>query len=124
MELTREQITSIYETLWDCINFGDWKTWLEYFSDTCKFSNSAMEEEIRGKDSLTEIANTFPAIINVPEWFAIDGQRLVVSWQESPCGVAEELAYRGVSSFYFDSEGKISDYVGTFNMQDVVKAFS
>ncbi len=70
------------------------------------------------------VANTFPAIINVPEWFAIDGQRLVVSWQERPGGAAEELPYRGVSSFYFDNEGKISDYVGTFNMQDVAKAFS
>jgi len=122
--INREFINSVYEEIWRCINSGDWDKWLEYYSHNCKFTNSAMKEIIEGKSELHELAKTFPSVINTPEWHAIDGQRLVVSWKERPTGGAENLAYRGVSSFYFDSEGKISDYVGTFNMQEVAKAFS
>ena len=83
-----------------------------------------MQEGVEGKSNLRELTKTFPHIINAPKWFVIDGQRLVVSWQERPEGAPEDLAYRGVSSFYFDREEKACDYVGTFNMKDVAKAFS
>ena len=124
MSTTRESISSIYQDIWACINSGDWDQWLEYFSSNCRFTNSAMQEVIEGKNNLRELAKTFPPVINTPEWFAIDGHRLVVSWQERPKGAPEDVAYRGVSSFYFDREGKVSDYVGTFNMQEVARAFA
>ncbi len=122
--ITREIIKSIYEEMWHCINSGDWDKWLEYYSQNCTFLNSALDESVEGKRSLSDLAKTFPSVINTPDWFAIDDQRLVVSWRERPTGAAENLAYRGVSSFYFDSDGKISDYVGTFNMLEVAKAYS
>ena len=124
MAISRESITSIYEKLWRCINSADWEEWLEYFAHDCTFTNSAMNDVIEGKNRLRELAKSFPRVVNTPEWYAIDGQRLIVSWKERPPHAAENLAYRGVSSFCFDNEGKILDYVGTFNMQDVIKAFS
>ena len=124
MGLTRQEINAIYESLWSCINSGDWDKWLHYFSESCTFTNSAMAEVVKGKDSLEKLARTFPSVINQPEWFVIDGSRLVVSWMERTPEMSEELAYRGVSSFYFGSDGKIADYVGTFNMEDVTRAFS
>ena len=124
MGLKREAITAIYEGLWDCINSGNWDNWLDYFSESCTFTNSAMAEVVKGKNSLEKLARTFPNVINQPEWFVIDGSRLVVSWMERTPEMREELAYHGVSSFYFDSDGKIADYVGTFNMEDVTRAFS
>lgn len=124
MELTREEITEIYKSFWDCINSGNWNKWLDYFSESCMFTNSAMAEAVKGKDSLERLTETFPSVIDQPEWFVIDGPRLVVSWMERTPEMPEELAYRGVSSFVFGSDGKIADYVGTFNMQDVTKAFS
>jgi hypothetical protein len=122
--ITREFIKSIYEEMWHCINSGDWDKWLEYYSQNCTFLNSALDEPVEGKSSLRDLAKTFPSVINTPDWFAIDDQRLVVSWRERPTGAAENLAYRGVSSFHFDSDGKISDYVGTFNMLEAAKAYS
>ena len=124
MELTREEITAIYESFWECINSGNWDKWIDYFSESCTFTNSAMAEAINGKDSLEKLARTFPSVINQPEWFVIDGARLVVSWMERTPETPEELAYRGVSSFFFGSDGKIAVYVGTFNMEDVTRAFS
>jgi hypothetical protein len=124
MELTREEITTIYKNFWECINSGNWNEWLDYFSESCTFTNSAMTEVIKGRDSLEELAKTFPSVINNPDWFVIDGPRLVVSWMERTPEMPEELAYHGVSSFLFDSDGKIAEYVGTFNMEDVARAFS
>ena len=124
MAVLRETIERIYEEYWSCANAADWETLVEFFSDDCSFTNSAMEVVIEGKNSLRDLARTWPPVVNIPEWHAIDGNRLVVSWQERPKDAVEKASYRGVSSFLFDDEAKISEYVGTFNMQEVISAFT
>ena len=83
-----------------------------------------MKSVVNGKDQLQKVAESWPPVENVPEWHAIDGNRLIVSWRERPSKRENATPYRGVSSFLLNGNGEIRDYVGTFNMEDVVEAFS
>ena len=83
-----------------------------------------MDSVVRGRDQLQRVAESWPPVVNVPEWHAIDGNRLIVSWTERPAARENATPYRGVSSFHLNQEGKIENYVGTFNMEEVAKAFS
>ncbi len=124
MTISRETIESLYQDYWRCLNAANWDGLLDHFSSDCTFTNSAMQEIIEGKQKLQEIAATWPPVDNFPEWHAIDGSRLVVSWKEKPTGGEKTKFYRGISSFLINDEGKISDYVGTFNMHDVIEVFT
>ena len=122
--MDRETVESLFEGYWSLLNEADWIGLLEYFSEDCSFTNSAMDTVVSGKDQLKKVAESWPPVENIPDWHAIDGRRLVVSWKERPLGQDEATPYRGVSSFLLDDQGKIKDYAGTFNMQEVIAAFS
>ena len=124
MAISRETVESLYQDYWSCLNAANWAGLIEHFSSECTFTNSAMQEVIKGKSQLQEVAATWPPVDNFPDWHAIDGSRLVVGWKEKPSGGEKALAYRGISSFLINDEGKISDYVGTFNMQEVIRAYA
>lgn len=122
--MERESIESLFEGYWSLLNQADWGGLLDYFAENCSFTNSAMDSVVNGKVQLKKVAESWPPVENVPDWHAIDGNRLIVSWKERPAGQEAATPYRGVSSFLLDDEGKISDYVGTFNMQEVIAAYS
>ena len=122
--MDRKTVESLFEGYWSLLNEADWICLLDYFSEDCSFTNSAMDSVVSGKDQLKKVAESWPAVENIPDWHSIDGRRLVVSWKERPLGQDEATPYRGVSSFLLDDQGKIQDYVGTFNMQEVIAAFS
>ena len=121
--MDREYIESLYSSYWESLNEANWSNLLEYFSEECSFTNSAMDSVVNGKNQLRQVAESWPPVDNVPEWHAIDGNRLIVSWKERPAGRDSAVPYRGVSSFLINQDGKIETYVGTFNMAEVVKAY-
>ena len=70
--VSREQLLTSYESRWRRINAAEWSERLGYFSEDCRFSNSAMAGTLGGKAQLTEFANTLPDGVNIAEWHAID----------------------------------------------------
>jgi hypothetical protein len=113
----------MYQGYWTCLNTANRDGLLEYFSGERFFSNSAMQTVVQGKQELRKIAATWPPVVNVPDWHTIDGNRLVVSWKERPQDGLLATPYREASSFLLNDAGKITDYVGICNMQDVLEAF-
>ena len=122
--MDRKTVESLFEGYWSLLNEADWIGLLDYFSEDCSFTNSAMDTVVSGKDQLKKVADSWPPVETIPDGHAIDGRRLVVSRKERPLGQVAATPYRGVSSFLLDDKGKIKDYAGTFNMQEVIAAFS
>jgi hypothetical protein len=61
--------------------------------------------------------------VNRPEWAVIDGNRLVVGWNERQVSMADDAPpYRGISTFVFDDEGLVRDYEGMFDTAAVAAA--
>jgi hypothetical protein len=89
---------------------------VDLFAKDCTFINSLMKEPIKGREALRARAAQSPKIENRTEWVAIDGNRLVVGWNEREEGAADDApAYRGISTFVFGSDGLVRDYEGMFD---------
>jgi len=66
-----------------------------------------------------------PVIMNVTEWVAIDGNRLVVGWNERKEPMREDAApYRGISTFVFNDDGLVAAYEGMFDPAKVASALA
>ena len=53
--------------------------------------------------------------MNREEWRAIDGNRLVIGWNERRYDGPEDAIYRGISTFVFDDQGRVRTYEGMFD---------
>jgi len=102
---------------------GDTEAWAELFSKDCQFRTSFTPEPIIGRDSLRILAASWPKVFNQHEWYAIDGNRLVLGWNERLTSMAETTPpYRGMSTLVFDESGLICEYEGMFDTAAVISA--
>jgi nuclear transport factor 2 (NTF2) superfamily protein len=123
--VTREDIEGILGMLQEHMASGDMAAWTALFSGDCEFRNSAMTEPVIGRTALLALAESWPRVDNQQEWHAIDGNRLVVGWNERQESTKESARrYRGFSTFVFDESGLISNYEGMFDTAAVFAAMN
>ncbi len=123
MAVTRADVEALRGELRKQLGSGDMVAWTALFSDDCEFRNSAMSEAVTGRAALRAFAESWPRVDNQEEWYAIDGNRLVVGWNERQESMQESAPrYRGFSTFVFDESGLIRSYEGMFDTAAVFAA--
>jgi ketosteroid isomerase-like protein len=121
--VTRSEIESAFKKLGAPLAAGDIDGWCERFAPDCSFVNSQLTEPVIGREALRAMAREWPKVDNRPEWIAIDGNRVVMCWNE--CVVSEtgnSGRYRGISTFVFNEDGLIQGYEGMFDTAAVERA--
>ncbi len=102
---------------------GDWSGWADLFAEDGTFINSMLQEPIRGRDALRSLTASWPEVVNRVEWMVIDGNRLVIGWNERQAGMRSDApAYRGISTFVFNDDGLVASYEGMFDTAAVAAA--
>lgn len=123
MAIARKQLEDVYAEIRHVTDTCDWKRWPELFAEGATFVNSAMEEPVRGKEALRSLAAEFPTtLVNHAEWVALDGNRIVMGWNERMAPGAP--VYRGVSIFVIDDDGLATSYEGVFDPAVVAAAWA
>jgi hypothetical protein len=116
MGIDRSKIEAAYAEFRRLNDSGDWSRWADLFAEDATFINSALSEPIRGREALRRYVVQWPRVVNRPEWRAIDGNRLIVGWNERQEGMRPDApAYRGISTFVFDDDGLVTSYEGMFD---------
>jgi hypothetical protein len=103
---------------------GDWDAFVDCFAEDGCFMNSALAAPIEGREAIRAMAKAWPRVVNREEWRAIDGARLAIGWNEHRYDGPEDALYRGMSTFVFDTEGRILDYEGIFDPAKVAAAYA
>ena len=125
MAVTRADIEAVLGMLQKHMASGDIASWTALFSDDCEFRNSVMSKPVTGRTALRALAESWPRVDNQHEWYAIDGNRLVVGWNERQESMKESAPrYRGFSTFVFDESGLINSYEGMFDTAAVFSAMN
>ncbi len=125
MALDRTEIEAVLESFHELLANGDTDTWAELFSEDCQLRTSFTPEPIIGRDQLRVLANSWPKVFNQHEWYAIDGNRLVLGWNERLPSMKESTPpYRGMSTLVFDESGLICEYEGVFDTAAVIAALN
>ena len=89
--MTRSEVEGAFQKLGAPLAAGDIDGWCERFAPDCSFVNSQLTEPVIGREALRAMAREWPKVDNRPEWIAIDGNRVVMCWNE--CVVSEEMAW-------------------------------
>ncbi len=125
MALDRTEIESVIEAFHQRLANGDTDAWLELFSEDCEFRTSFAAEPIVGRAQLRALVESWPKVLNQQEWYAIDGNRLVLCWNERLPSMKDSApSYRGISTLVFDDSGLIREYEGVFDTAAVVAAIN
>ncbi len=124
MGMDRGKIEAAYAGLRRLTDIGDWNGWADLFAEDGTFVNSIHAEPICGREALRSVAvASWPRFENRVEWVAIDGNRLVVGWNERHGGMrADAPAYRGIVTIVFNDDGLIASHEGIFDTAAVVAA--
>ena len=77
---------------------GDWDAFVDCFAENGRFMNSALPAPIEGREA--------------------------IGWNERKYDGPEDALYRGMSTFVFDTEGRILDYEGIFDPAKVAAAYA
>lgn len=121
--LDRDAIMAIGEAFHDRLASGDTDSWIELFAEDCQFRTSFTPEPILGRSSLRALVDSWPKVLNQPEWHVVEGNRLVLGWNERLPSMSESApSYRGISTLLFDDAGLILEYDGVFDTAAVVAA--
>jgi ketosteroid isomerase-like protein len=124
MGIERGKIEAAYAEIRRLTEMGDWSGWADLFAEDGTFINSALKEAICGREALRSFFATWPSkVVNRPEWVVVDGNRLVVGWNERHNEMRSEApAYRGFQTFVFNDDGLIASYEGMFDTAAVAAA--
>ena len=123
MGIERAHIEAVFAKVREVNQGGDYNVLVDLFADDGTFVNSMLPAPIRGRDALRALVAQWPKVDNHPEWWAIDGNRLVFGWNERQEGMrADAPAYRGISTFVFDDDGLVMSYEGIFDTAEVAAA--
>ena len=123
MGIDRARIEAAYAEMRRINDSGDWSGFADLFAEEGTFVNAMLEEPLRGREALRGYATQWPKVVNRPEWIAIDGNRLVVGWNERQEGQrADRPAYRGISTWVFGDDGLVESYEGMFDPAAVAAA--
>ncbi len=122
--MNRGRIEAAYAEIRRLTDIGDWNGWADLFAEDGTFVNSQLEEPIRGREALRSFFAAWPyKVVNHPEWVVVDGNRLVVAWNERHSEMRTDApAYRGFSTFVFNDDGLIASYEGMFDTAAVAAA--
>ena len=125
MALSREEIGAVAEAFHDRLSRGDTDSWVELFSEDCRFLTSFTPEPIVGRSALQALIASWPKVLNQEEWRVIEGNRLVLGWNERLPSMTESApSYRGMSTLVFNDAGLIVEYEGVFDTAAVVAALN
>lgn len=102
---------------------GDWDAFVDCFAEDGRFMNSALPAPLEGRETIRTFAKSWPRVVNIEEWRAIDAGRFAIGWNERHVDSPPEDIYRGISTFGFDAEGRIVDYEGVFDPATVAAAY-
>jgi hypothetical protein len=123
MGIDRERIEAAHAEFRRVADSGDWSGFADLFAEDGSFVNSMLKEPIRGREAVRRFASGFPKVVNRPEWVVIDGNRLVLGWNERQESMrADAPAYRGFSTFVFNDDGLVASYEGMFDTAAVQAA--
>ena len=123
MGIEHGKIEAAYAEIRRLTDIGDWNGWADLFAEDGTFVNSMLAEPICGRAALRSFAASWPKFENRAEWVAIDGNRLVLGWNERQEGMRSDApAYRGFSTFVFNDDGLIASYEGMFDTAAVAAA--
>jgi hypothetical protein len=116
MGIERAQIEATFTKIREVNDGGDYNKFVDLFAEDGTFINSALPAPVQGREALRRLVAQWPKVENRPEWWAIDGNRLVFGWNERQEGMrADAPAYRGISTYVFDDNGLVRSYEGTFD---------
>ena len=123
MGIERSAIEAAFAEMRRLMEIGDLVTWADLFAEDGTFINSMLSEPICGREAMRSLAASWPKVDNRIEWVAIDGNRLVIGWNERQGGMrADAPAYRGFSTFVFNDDGLVASYEGMFDTAAVAAA--
>ena len=125
MAPSRSEMLAVVEAFHERMAKGETEAWAELFSEDCQFRTSFTPDPIVGRDQLRADSASWPKVFNQHEWYAIDGNRLVLGWNERLASMGESApGHRGISTLVFAEDGLIREYEGMFDTAAVVAAIS
>jgi hypothetical protein len=123
---SRETIEATIAKMDEFSAAGDMRSWAGFFSENATFTNSALPEPVIGRDAIIAMTDHWPRIENEIEWRVIEDFRMVIGWWEHQ--LLEDGGttgwYRGISTFVFDTEGKVKEYEGVFDLMALQAAMA
>ena len=123
MGIERAQIEAIFAKIREVGVHGDYNKLVDLFAEDGTFLNSMLPAPLQGREALRRMVAEWPPVDNRPEWWAIDGNRLIFGWNERQEGMgADAPAYRGISTYVFDDDGLVKSYEGMFDTAAVAAA--
>jgi len=124
MGIERGKIEAAYAEIRRLTEMGDWSAWADLFAEDGTYINSMLKEPICGREALRKFFVAWPSkVVNRPEWVVVDGNRLVVDWNERHNEMrADAPAYRGFQTFVFNDDGLIASYECMFDTAAVAAA--
>lgn len=125
MALSREKIAAVAEAFHDRLAIGDTDSWLELFCEDCRFRTSFTPQAVVGRSELRALIASWPKVLNQEEWRVVEGNRLVLGWNERLPSMKESTpSYRGISTLLLNDDGLILEYEGVFDTAAVVSALN
>lgn len=123
MTVGRDRIMTAAQAFHDRLANGDTDSWLELFAESFRFKTSFTPEPIHERDQLRDLVASWPKVQNREEWSVVEGNRLVLGWNERLPSMKESTpSYRGISTLVFDETGLIVEYEGVFDTTAVAAA--
>ncbi len=114
--MNREAMIDVVKKTMKYQDVGDIENQLKLYAEDCSFQMPVNAKPLQGLAELRTSVQRWPKSITEPEWFAIDGNRVVTAWkwraQNSP---PETPTLRGVSIFIFNEAGLIQHYEDFFD---------
>lgn len=125
MGTDRAKIEAAFAESRRIVESGDWSGFAELFAEDGTFVNSVLPEPLRGREAIRRMAESWPKVVNNAEWVVIEGNRLVVGWNERQESMpADRAPYRGISTFVFDDDGLVASYEGIFDTAAIAAALA
>ena len=116
MIVNRDAMIDVAKRAMQYQDVGNVEAQLALYAQDCSFKMPTTPVPMQGLGELRKSIEQWPKAVTQPEWFAIDGNRLVTAWNWRGEGWPEDLPLlRGVSIFVFNDEGLIQHYEDFFD---------
>jgi len=113
--MTQEDMIDAAKKAIRCQDIGDFDGQMTLYAGDCTFLMPHLSEPMRGSKALRASVETWPKSITEAEWFAFDGNRMVMGWNWRRLEAENEPLLRGVSVFCFNEDGLIQNYEDFFD---------
>ena len=121
--MDRESFEEKIESLYGLVDAGRLQEWIAHFAEGCVFNNSALPQPLQGRAAILDYANSWPPVIDITLWTLIEGDRVAIGWKERHKGATDETPWcHGVLTLLLDGEGRVCDYMNTFDPRKMAAA--